>query len=619
MHENLPREQQNLLFRFLPSSKRLTQLLGAGVLLLGSLSAQAQLTGAKAIPGTGATGYATLAAAITDLNAQGVGAGGVTFNLAPGYTETASNLLITATGTAANPIVFQKGAGAGANPTITAGVGTSATLDDIIGLQGADYVTFDGLTLVDPAANTTANTQMEWGFALLKSGTPTVDGCQNVVIRNCTITLQKGTLSMGIYVANHTPAATASLVPTTAAGTNSNNKFYGNTISSVNNGIYVAGYASASPYTYYDQNNEIGSVVSGTAATGNTVTDYGSTAAAYGIYAIYQNGVKVQGNSVNSTPAGPALPTSTLYGIMVSTGGNADLLNNTVTVASSGSTATCYGIYNASGTNGLNGAAATVNMGNNSLTMTSTTATTAAFYGVYNTASVANLNIYGNTLSNWSRPNTTSGSNYMLYVSTSATVTQNVYDNTISNFTTAGATSSVYAIYAFNSTAAVQYYGNTVQNISNDGNTVYAMYLSGGATVDVYRNRVSGITANGTAPTIYGLYVSGTTATVTNNLVGDLNTPNGSSTNAQTGLYLASGTTLNAQYNSIYLNGTSTGANFGTTGLYFTSTSTTLLTLRNNIVVNTSTAAGTGATVALRRTSGTSGTAPANLLSSTLR
>jgi len=46
----------------------------------------------KTIPGS----YATRAAAITNLNAQGVGAGGVTFNVVAGYTETAANLLITA-------------------------------------------------------------------------------------------------------------------------------------------------------------------------------------------------------------------------------------------------------------------------------------------------------------------------------------------------------------------------------------------------------------------------------------------------------------------------------------------------------------------------------------------
>jgi len=616
MQRTLLQEPQGLLFRLFSGRARLPRLFGTGLLLLGSLGAQAQLTGTKAIPGSGSTGYATLAAAITDLNTQGVGAGGVTFTIAPGYTETAANLLITATGTAANPIVFQKGAGAGANPTITAGVGTSATLDKIIGLQGSDYVTFDGLTLVDPTSNVTATTQMEWGFALLKTGTPTVDGCQNVVIRNCVITLRKGTAAMGIYVANHTPAATTALTPTTAAGTNSNNKFYGNTISGVNNGIYVNGFAASSPYTLYDQNNEIGSVVTGTTPTGNTITDYGTSSTAYGIYAIYQSGVKVQGNTVDSTPAaGATAATSTLYGILVSTGGNADLLSNTVTVNTSATSSTCYGIQNGSGGNGT---ATTVNMANNSLTMTSATSTTGSFYGVYNTAAVANLNIYGNTLNNWSRTASTSGFNYMLYVSTGSTTTQNVYNNTISNFTTTGATSTVYCFYAFtSSTSIAQFYGNTVQNINNAGNNTYGMYLSGGNVMDVYRNRVSGITSSGTSANIYGIYATATTTNLTNNLIGDFSTPNASSTTAQEGIYFNGGTTMNAQYNSIYLNGTSTGTNFGTAGIYYLNSTTTLVTLRNNVVVNTSTAAGTGSTVALRRSSGTAGTPPTNLTTDT--
>ena len=75
----------------------------------------AQLTGTKTIPGD----YATITAAVTDFNTQGVGSGGVTFNVAAGYTEsTTTDITITATGIAGNAIVFQK-SGAGANPLIT--------------------------------------------------------------------------------------------------------------------------------------------------------------------------------------------------------------------------------------------------------------------------------------------------------------------------------------------------------------------------------------------------------------------------------------------------------------------------------------------------------------------
>ncbi len=606
----------------LASRPRLARALGAGALLLGSLSAQAQLSGAKAIPGSGSTGYATLAAAVADLNAQGVGSGGVTFNLAAGYTETAANLLVTATGTAANPIVFQK-AGTGTNPTITAAAGTSATLDDIIGLQGSDYVTFDGLTLVDPASNSTATTQMEWGFSLLKGNSPTVDGCQNVIIRNCVVTLQKGTASMGIYANNHTPTSTTQLVPTTAAGTNSNNKFYGNAISGVNNGIYLAGYAaSASPYTYLDQNNEVGSLVSGTAATGNTITNFGTTATAYGIYTIYQNALKVQGNSVNSAPTGSAAaPTDVLYGVLVSTGGNADLLGNTVNITTNTSFSATYGIQNGSGVRATNG---TVTIANNNVTMASTTAASANFYGINNTVAVPNLVVSGNVLSNWNRPNTTFGSSYAINIGTGATTTQNVFGNTVSNFTGSSTGSSIYGIASnHNAAAAAQYYDNTVQNIAGAGLTLVGITASGGRTLDVYRNRVSGLTASGTFVVVQGIYALATTANVTNNVIGDLNAPNGNSTSSIVGLALGNSAfvlqnnSVNAQYNSIYLNASSTGTDFGTSGITYSDTRTFTFTLRNNVVVNTSTANGNGATTALRRLTGSAGIVPLNLTSAT--
>ena len=73
-----------------------------------------QLSGIKSIPGN----YPTISAAINDLNAQGVGAGGVTFNIAAGYTETLSaRLNLTATGTVSNTIVFQK-SGTGITPKL---------------------------------------------------------------------------------------------------------------------------------------------------------------------------------------------------------------------------------------------------------------------------------------------------------------------------------------------------------------------------------------------------------------------------------------------------------------------------------------------------------------------
>lgn len=115
----------------------------------------AQLTGIKNIPGD----YPSLAAAVADLNVAGVGPGGVTFNISAGYTETfasATSGLITATGTASDPIVFQK-AGIGANPVVTAPVGLGS-YDYIICVAGGDYITIDGIDIREnPFYNLTFN------------------------------------------------------------------------------------------------------------------------------------------------------------------------------------------------------------------------------------------------------------------------------------------------------------------------------------------------------------------------------------------------------------------------------------------------------------------------------
>ena len=255
--------------------KKTYLLLTLLALLILSISVNAQpLTGTKNIPGD----YATIAAAVADLNTNGVGSGGVTFNVAAGHTETISaTIVLTATGTASDPIVFQK-SGTGANPLITAytgGTGTpgSATQDGIWALVGSDYVTIDGIDLLDP--NTSNPATMEYGYGLFKASA--TDGCQNVTIQNCTITLKRVNNatgsgpavegSKGIEVVNATRTAhTTALTPTSSAGSNSFNKFYSNTIQNCNYGIVINGFAATSgvgpspnPSTFLgDLNNDIG-------------------------------------------------------------------------------------------------------------------------------------------------------------------------------------------------------------------------------------------------------------------------------------------------------------------------------------------------------------------------
>ncbi|MEI6899465.1 MAG: hypothetical protein WCL00_06280 [Bacteroidota bacterium] len=350
-----------------------------------------QISGTFTIPGAP---YATIAAAISAINTSGVGAGGATFNVTAGYTETfaspTAGTITTNTGTLANQIKFQK-SGAGANPKITAAVGIG-TMDAIITFAGVQYVTFNGIDVYESAGNVTTTTQMEWGYAVLKNSA--TQGSQNITIQNCTVSLNNtNTASWGIYSNNHTNASTTQLTVTAATGQNSNNKFYGNTITNCYNGIYLYGYADATaPYTYYDQNNDIGSV------TGNTINNFGGgTVAEYMIYVYYQNGVNIANSNISGTSA---TGTASIYGIYggTSNNANANIYGNTISIVQTvATTGYIYAIYNTG--LGTTGTSNTLNIYNNTVQNCQAPAsTTSYFYGIYNSATAFTCNFYGNTV-----------------------------------------------------------------------------------------------------------------------------------------------------------------------------------------------------------------------------
>ena len=354
--------------------------------LIISVATFGQISGTKTIPGN----YASVASAISALNTSGVGAGGVTFNIAAGYTETFASLtdgLITASGTSANPIIFKKN-GAGANPLITAATGTAATTEYIIGLQGTDYITFDGINLADPSGT------VEWGYAIMKASA--TDGSQYVTIKNCTITMTSTNINtVGILSNNITPSVPATQLTVTAtSGANSGLKIFSNTLANCYSGIYMKGFADATyPYVYYDQNNEIGK------DGANIITNVGGgTGTGYGIYTIYQNALKVANNNITSTMAG----TATEYGIFLTTSlnGSYDLYNNNVSMQFTGTGAAdnLYAIYCDMGGNG---ASNVVNVYNNTVTNCNfPTMTSAYFYGIYLANMGVTNTVYGNSVTN---------------------------------------------------------------------------------------------------------------------------------------------------------------------------------------------------------------------------
>ncbi|MEI6853710.1 MAG: hypothetical protein WCL06_12755, partial [Bacteroidota bacterium] len=563
-------------------------------LAISSLSF-AQLSGTKYIPGSGGPNdYPTIAAAVTALNSAGVGAGGVTFDVASGYTETITAAIsLTATGTAANPIVFHK-VGATANPLITAyttGTGTPGTAvqDGMWNLIGSDYVTIDGIDLTDPNAANPAT--MEYGYGLFKASVS--DGCQYNTIKNCVVTLNRinnasGTApafdgSRGIVVVNALVSAhTTALTPTSAAGTNSYNQFYTNTIQNCNIGIAINGYAASSPFTLGDFGNDIGGSSS---ATGNIIINFGGAAAATnpaaGIRVNNQWGINISYNTINNNNGSGVNHVSTLRGIYAQAGtsASANINYNNVTIKGGGTTSSIYAIDNGIGSTP---ASNTVNINNNTITGTYTTATSGVFYGINNTGYPAFLNINYNTISGISTPGT--GTLYCTYNSgATSTTTLTLSNNNISNITKTG----IGTINAFYVTGSPSVYlqSNTVDGLSCTAaastSTINGYTNSSSSVIESFIGNIfKNFSSTGTA-TIKGVYIGTATGNKTfqNNQFYNFSTSGGGSLY---GIHMAYGAVDEISNNQVY-NLNSTGGTAGTTyGIYVTAGTTNSI-FKNNI------------------------------------
>ncbi len=615
-----------------------------GLLLSVITISRAQISGVFTVPGS----YTSVAAAIVDLNTQGVN-GPVTINVAAGYTETApvGGFTLTATGTSANPIVFQK-SGAGTNPLITAytgGVGTpgTASQDGVWRLVGSDYITIDGIDITDP--NTINPSTMEFGYGLFKASV--TDGCQNNTIKNCVITLNKdnnaaGTSpavdgSRGIDVVNAlTGAHTSVLTITSAAGSNSNNKFYGNTIQNCNIGIAIIGFADVTPFTFADTGNDIGGA---SMATGNTIINYGGAAAATNpaaaIRTLAQYNINVSYNAINNNNGAGVNHTSTLRGIYLNTAvsANATINNNTLTVSGGTTTSQVSVIENASGSTAANN---TITINNNLITnCTNTMVTTGTFYGVYNSASCAYVNLNNNTFTNNSSY-ATSGATYLVYNSGAVTLQVNMSNNNLgfsfngpsaytgtmynvynSSGTTGTSvnitnnifssynhavtgTGAIYFVYNTNSSANLTIGNNLINNLTlNHSGTEYCFY-NGSSTQNslaVVSNSITNFTRNASAGTMYCYYAGSSSLgtsfqTFSNNLFSNITaTTSGSGTFY--GFYNSDGASSPYPKKTLF-NNVLSNINYNTTGTFYCmytsylgdGSTTSGTTIYNNLIDN---------------------------------
>ena len=378
------------------------------ILLTAAFPSRAQMSGAYYVPGD----FASLAAAVASLNSVGI-SGGTTVNILGGYTETvtAGGLSLTATGTAASNLLFKKD-GFGANPRLMAYTGGTATpvssqQDGIFRLIGCDFVTIDGLDLQD--VNTSNPATMEFGYGFFKASA--ADGCNNNIIRNCTITLNKinntlGVLpaadgSRGIDLVNALSAThTIALTPTVTSGASSNNCFYGNRIENCNIGIALIGFAALAPYLFTDLNNEVGGPL---AVQGNTIVNFGgggNSAAAAGVMTQMQTHLLIRNNLIVSNDGNGISHAAALRGIYMTGAhsGTTSVLNNTVTLSSGGTTALQHPIEN---TAGVNSVSTNIIISNNLIAnCTYSTATSGAFRGVYNLGQPSVFSVSNNTFIN---------------------------------------------------------------------------------------------------------------------------------------------------------------------------------------------------------------------------
>ncbi len=434
------------------------------------------LTGVKII-GSGGD-YLTIASAINSLNANGVGSGGVTFNISAGYTETFASTsagLITATGTALNPIIFKK-AGSGNNPIITAPTGIGSN-DYILKLSSCDYITWDGIDLKENSSNTTDGKKMEYGIRITNSSA--TDGAQNNTIKNCSIILEKTNNNnvVGIYQ---------------LCETNPTNNTYENSYNIFSN-IYI-------------ENVKSGIILGGLSADG------------------YFQGCQIK----NCTIGLEAADNIRECGIKISYGGNLTISDNIIRNISS--IANAYGIYIDSSP--IISFTYTNNIFNNKIYNIKSAVNNSSF-GIFlsnNSNAGTTINVYNNMISNISCANTTvtptillrgiylfSGScNYYIYHNTIVInsnefpssiplhlVVGNFYikNNLIVNTSSYGATSKRFCIYLTGGTIQSSDYNDFYINTSGTNNFV-GFYSTAKTTLADWKSSAANLDINSVSTTV---------------------------------------------------------------------------------------------------------------------
>ncbi|MCX7769404.1 MAG: GEVED domain-containing protein, partial [Flavobacteriales bacterium] len=253
--------------------------------------------------------------------------GGNIFPLVIGPITSATNTL---TIQSSHPTIYRNvlapgcpnGGGSGVFRAIGTGASATATTlstgaqEGTFHLAGADYVTIQRIHFGLPSA-----TQNDLSRAVVITNASTTDGATNNLIQNVNVTLSRDNTSTFAFDMRvpYTPAS--------AAGANSNNKFYNYNISNVYSGITLTGNT-----TFPDLNTELGTTSCTTFNTigSTTLGDIGgSTTAVFGIQVVSgQQNIKIFNNIVRNLTNSPTA-TSNVTGISaLGLMGTSEIYNN---------------------------------------------------------------------------------------------------------------------------------------------------------------------------------------------------------------------------------------------------------------------------------------------------
>jgi hypothetical protein len=151
------------------------------------------------------------------------------FNVSSGQTFDEAPISISRSGTVNMPIIFQK-KGNGANPVIRSKTSPSGFQQAALTLAGCDYLTFDGIDIIENT-NNTPNLYLLYGIVVQ-------DGAQNNTLKNCMIVLDSRSMT---YYYSPTTAGIIQRQTTASTIQNSNNRYLNLTIKNCRNGISVGG------------------------------------------------------------------------------------------------------------------------------------------------------------------------------------------------------------------------------------------------------------------------------------------------------------------------------------------------------------------------------------------